>query len=435
MNGMPRASTEASAALSAGGPRRIEAVVHVSFAVLLVASAVRYVMRHSPEENVLVLVLSVTASALYAALALAPSGVKSRQGLGVAVLVAWSALVVLAPSFAWCSLPLFFLFRAVFSPAFSSAAAGPSAPRWGVRAATAVLAAATAVGLFRLSGYSDLAMLLGPLAAGVLLTLVSERIEEDAREQARLEQTLSGTRAELAESQRRAGAAEERARVSREIHDTVTQGLASSLLLLGAAQRSGHGSAHQSAPERVPPEVRDATALLRESLADTRALVHDLAAPGLDASPLPEALLRAAARYVDAPRLTVTGTPREVPAEVRHALLRVVASAAANVRRHAGPAEVTLSVGFLPGAVTVDVHDSGRGFDPAAVPEPSASGGYGLRAMRQRIEQLGGTFSLETAPGEGTVVAAEVPTGFAGHEEVGDPDDGEAPASGGRAAS
>ena len=185
----------------------------------------------------------------------------------------------------------------------------------------------------------------------------------------------------------------------------------------------------------MPPEVRDATARLRESRADTRALVHDLAAPGLDASPLPEALLRAAARYVDAPRLTVTGTPREVPAEVRHALLRVVASAAANVRRHAGPAEVTLSVGFLPGAVTVDVHDSGRGFDPAAVPEPSASGGYGLRAMRQRIEQLGGTFSLETAPGEGTVVAAEVPTGFAGHEEVGDPDDGEAPASGGRAAS
>ena len=404
MGGMPVPRTAAGAAISAAGPRRIEAVVHASFAVLLVAAGVRYVMRHSPEENILVLVLSVTASALYAALALVPAGAGARRALGVAVLAAWSALVLLAPSFAWCSLPLFFLFRSVFSgSAFSGSASGRA-----VRAATAVLAVATAVGLFRLSGYSDLAMLLGPLAAGVLLTLVSERIEEDAREQARLEQTLSGTRAELAESQRRAGAAEERARVSREIHDTVTQGLASSLLLLEAAQRSGTGSAKDA---RLPSEVRDAAALLRESLADTRALVHDLAAPGLDASPLPEALARAAARYVAEPRLHVSGTPRDVPAEVQHALLRVVASAAANVHRHAGPAEVTLTVGFLPDAVTVDVHDSGRGFNPSAVPEPSPSGGYGLRAMRQRVEQLGGTFSVESAPGEGTVVAAEVPTG------------------------
>ena len=412
MGGMPVPRTAAGAAISAAGPRRIEAVVHASFAVLLVAAGVRYVMRHSPEENILVLVLSVTASALYAALALVPAGAGARRALGVAVLAAWSALVLLAPSFAWCSLPLFFLFRSVFSgSAFSGSASGRA-----VRAATAVLAVATAVGLFRLSGYSDLAMLLGPLAAGVLLTLVSERIEEDAREQARLEQKLSGTRAELAESQRRAGAAEERARVSREIHDTVTQGLASSLLLLEAAQRSGGDPARS--------EVREAAALLRESLADTRALVHDLAAPGLDATPLPEALVRAAARYVEAPRLHVAGTPREVPAEVRHALLRVVASAAANVRRHAGPAEVTLSVGYLPDAVTVDVHDSGRGFDPAAVAEPSAAGGYGLRAMRQRIEQLGGAFSVESSPGEGTIVAAEVPTAF------GDPHDGGAPPGG-----
>ncbi len=398
--------------------------MHASFAVLLVAAGVRYVMRHSPEENVPVLALSMTASALYAVLALVPAGAGARRAVGVAVLAAWSALVVLAPSFAWCSLPLFFLFRAVFSSAVPAAAAdgraghGFSGGR-AVRAATAVLALATAVGLFKLSGYTDLAMLLGPLAAGVLLTLVSERIEEDARQQARLEQTLSGTRAELAESQRRAGAAEERTRVSREIHDTVTQGLASSLLLLEAAQRSGGGPGRE--------EVRDAAALLRESIADTRALVHDLAAPGLDASPLPEALLRAAARYVEEPRLHVSGVPREVPAEVRHALLRVVASAAANVRRHAGPAEVTLSVAFLPDAVTVDVHDSGRGFDPAAVAEPSASGGYGLRAMRQRIEQLGGAFSVESAPGEGTIVAAEVPTG--GHD--GDTADGGGARAGG----
>ncbi|MEA5455100.1 sensor histidine kinase [Sinomonas sp. JGH33] len=387
--------------LRAGRPRPIDAVVHASFAVLLVASGARYAMRHSPEENVPVLVLGLAASALYALIALVPAGHRSRVSCGTAVLAAWAALVLLAPSFAWCSLPLFFVFRTVFGG--STAAHGSM--RAG-HAATAVLAASTAVGLFRLSGWSDLAMLLGPLAAAVLLSLVSGRLEEDAREQARLTATLSGTRAELAESQRRAGAAEERARVSREIHDTVTQGLASSLLLLEAAQRTGTNDDGAAAGRA---KVAEAAGLLRESLADTRALVHDLAAPGIDTAPLPEALERAAARYVDRPRLHVSGIPREVPAEIRHALLRVVASAASNVRRHAGPAEVTLSVGFLPDAVTVDVHDSGRGFDPARLPAPSAEGGYGLRAMRQRVEQLGGTFSVESAPGEGTIAAAEVP--------------------------
>ncbi|BAS14711.1 hypothetical protein AHiyo8_30140 [Arthrobacter sp. Hiyo8] len=53
--------------------------------------------------------------------------------------------------------------------------------------------------------------------------------------------------------------------------------------------------------------------------------------------------------------------------------------------------------------------DDGRGFDPVAVPPPSEKGGYGLRAMRQRVEQLGGVFSVESSPGEGTVVAAQLP--------------------------
>jgi signal transduction histidine kinase len=110
-------------------------------------------------------------------------------------------------------------------------------------------------------------------------------------------------------------------------------------------------------------------------------------------------------------RLLVTGEPRPVPADVRHALLRVVQSAAANTKLHAGEAKATLTLGFLPGAVTLDVHDDGVGFDPQSLAPPSGAGGYGLRAMRQRVEQLGGVFSVESAPGQGTIVAAQLPTG------------------------
>ena len=99
-------------------------------------------------------------------------------------------------------------------------------------------------------------------------------------------------------------------------------------------------------------------------------------------------------------------------ADIRHTLLRVVQSAASNVRLHASATTATVTLGFLPDAVTLDVYDDGAGFDPAAAAPPSDAGGYGLRAMRQRVEQLGGTFSVESAPGEGTIVAAQLPAGL-----------------------
>jgi signal transduction histidine kinase len=294
------------------------------------------------------------------------------------VLVAvWAVLVVSAPSFAWCSFALFFLCRIAFTGTVAYAAAGATA-------------AATAAGLFRLSDGSDLAMLLGPLAVGVLLTLIYDRIEHDAAEQRRLHHEVSLAQGQLAASERRAGTIAERERVSREIHDTVTQGLASSLLLLEAANRAWPEPASRQ-------DLRQASELLRRNLSDTRSLVHELASPGLDASPLPDA------------RLLVTGEPRAVPAEVRHTLLRVVQSAAANIKLHASADTTTITLGFLPDAVTLDIYDDGTGFDPAAVAPPSDAGGYGLRAMRQRVEQLGGVFSVESAPGEGTVVAAQLP--------------------------
>jgi signal transduction histidine kinase len=253
-----------------------------------------------------------------------------------------------------------------------------------------------------MSDWTDVAMLLGPIAAGALLTLIYDKIERDAALQRRLFHDVTQAQERLASSEREAGTAAERERVSREIHDTVTQGLASTLLLLEAAQRSWpEASAHD--------DVRKAADLLRRNLADTRSLVHELSAPGLESGPLPEALEHAARQYVDAVNVHVTGNARPLPSEVRHALLRVTQSAAANIKLHAQANHASVTLGYLPEGVTLDVFDDGRGFDPGTVPPPSESGGYGLRAMRQRIEQLGGELSVESAPGEGTVIAAQLP--------------------------
>ena len=369
---------------------RIDAVVHLGFALLLVASVVRYVMRHSAADNLWVLALAAAVFSLYAVTAvLAQRGRPSAVRMVVLVAL-WAALVIAAPSFAWCSFAVFFLCRTAFSGREAYLAAG-------------AVAAATAVGLFRLSGGNDIAMLLGPLAVGLILTLIYDRIEQDAAEQRRLHEEVSLAQGRLAASERRAGTVEERERVSREIHDTVTQGLASSLLLLEAANRSWPSPAARD-------DVLNASGMLRRNLADTRSLVHELASPGLDSAPLPEALRMAAVQYVPGVRLLVTGDPRPVPADVRHALLRVMQSAAANIKLHAAASNATVTVGYLPGSVTLDVFDDGAGFNPQSLAPPSDAGGYGLRAMRQRVERLGGVFSVESSPGGGTIVAAQLPT-------------------------
>lgn len=386
---LPQETLPGRTAQASGPLGRIDAAVHLGFAVLLVASVVRYVMRHSPADNLMVPGLAAAACVLYAVIAvLAQRGRPWAVWMFILVAV-WAVLVVAAPSFAWCSFALFFLCRTAFQGAVAYIAAGATA-------------AATAVGLFRLSDGPDLAMLLGPLAVGVMLTLIYDRIEHDAAEQRRLHAEVSLAQGQLAASERRAGTIAERERVSREIHDTVTQGLASSLLLLEAANRAWPAPSSRQ-------DLSQASGLLRRNLSETRSLVHELASPGLDASPLPEALLQAASQYVPGARLLVTGEQRPVPADVRHTLLRVVQSAAANIQLHASAANVTLTLGFLPEAVTLDIYDDGGGFDPAAAAPPSDAGGYGLRAMRQRVEQLGGVFSLESTPGEGTIVAAQLP--------------------------
>ncbi len=376
---------------------RIDAVVHLGFAVLMVASAVRYVMRHSPTDNLWTVALAVAVCALYVVTALLAqhrnpmhSPQTQRRKLWMfAVVAAWAALVIAAPSFAWCSFAIFFLSRTAFLG-------------WAAYLAGGATAAATAVGLFRMSGWTDVAMLLGPLAAGAMLTLIYDKIERDGALQRKLLEDVTQAQEQLAANERTAGIAAERERVSREIHDTITQGLASGLLLLEAAQRSWPDPAAHN-------EVTKATSLLRGNLADTRSLVHELSAPGLETAPLHQALERAARQYLDHVLVQVTGEARPIPSEVRHALLRVTQSAVANIKLHAHADNASVTLGYLPDAVTLDVFDDGRGFDPGVVPPPSETGGYGLRAMRQRIEQLGGELSVESTPGEGTIIAAQIP--------------------------
>jgi signal transduction histidine kinase len=164
--------------------------------------------------------------------------------------------------------------------------------------------------------------------------------------------------------------------------------------------------------------MRDAAEIASRSLVEARRFVHDLAPADLAERTLAPALGALADRESGA-GLTVVfhldGTPRPLPERVEAALLRTAQGALANVREHAGATRAALTLTCLDDQISLDIADDGRGFvvgtaDGASVAAPGRPGrGHGLPAMRARARQLGGTLTVESEPGEGTVVSAAVP--------------------------
>jgi signal transduction histidine kinase len=105
----------------------------------------------------------------------------------------------------------------------------------------------------------------------------------------------------------------------------------------------------------------------------------------------------------------VTGTIRSLDAEQETALLRAAQESLANVRKHARAMRVTVTLSYMDDVTVLDIQDDGVGFRPPAKSEAAPEGGVGLRAMRERVEEIGGTISVESGPGEGTTVVAHLP--------------------------
>lgn len=115
--------------------------------------------------------------------------------------------------------------------------------------------------------------------------------------------------------------------------------------------------------------------------------------------------------------MAVTGAALPLPAEVEVTLLRAAQEALTNVRKHALARRTVLTLSYMGDRVTLDVTDDGVGFEPEGRPMADDSGGFGLRAMRERVEGVGGTLLVESEPGGGTTLAVEVPATGAGSGE------------------
>jgi signal transduction histidine kinase len=233
-------------------------------------------------------------------------------------------------------------------------------------------------------------------------------IAELAEANQRLEEIMAentGLQAQLLTQAREAGAGDERQRIAREIHDTLAQGLTGIITQLEVAQQT----ANDAERER---RINNATGLARDSLAEARRSVQALRPKALEDSRLPDALAEEAARWSVTSGVTAevrtTGDAHVLHPEVEVTLLRVAQEALANVAKHAAASRAWITLSYMGDVVTLDVRDDGAGFDPALAPD-SDTGGFGLIAMRQRVQRLAGQLEIESEPGAGTVVSASLP--------------------------
>jgi signal transduction histidine kinase len=199
---------------------------------------------------------------------------------------------------------------------------------------------------------------------------------------------------------------DERQRMAAEIHDTIAQGLTGVVTQLEAAEQAS------DRPEDWQRHVRNAIGLARDSLSEARRSVEGSRPERLETARLPDALADVAREWSELNGVPVevvtTGDIQPLHAEVEVALLRTAQEALANVAKHANASHAWLTLSYMGDVVTLDVRDDGIGFTVPAKTD-DVRGGFGLSAMRQRVNRVAGTLAIESEPGAGTAVSARVP--------------------------
>lgn len=311
----------------------------------------------------------------------------------LALLGAWGVLLWMSPDGAYLAFPFALL---------AGATAGVTA-MWGI---AAVLGAASIIALGAANGWS-LAGVVGPaigVGVAVLVGRAYRMLAAAVVEREELVAEVLQARQQAEAEARRAGVLEERARLSRELHDTVSQALSSIQMLVHAARRVDDVTLQ----ERHLQSVQETAA---ESLAETRQLIAALAPAGLDQGGLAPALRRLGSRLAETTGASVTVTAHDdsmLTVDAESALLRIAQGACANVEQHSGASTVTIDLRRQGATVVLRVTDDGIGFDaPSGHRDLNADGSFGLRAMQERASQLGGRVDVVSEPGEGTSVTAQ----------------------------
>jgi len=200
---------------------------------------------------------------------------------------------------------------------------------------------------------------------------------------------------------------EERARLAREIHDTLAQGFVGISYQLDALALKLNGDL-----DVARQHLSLARKMVRHSLTEARRSVMDLRTSELEGKDLPAALATAARQWVAGSPVEVqvatSGSKEELPADVEQNILRIAQEAVANCLKHAKARMIRVDLEIEDCCVRLRVRDDGVGFEPSGT-FSLIGGHFGLVGMRERAERLGGKLALASHPGSGTQVEVTVP--------------------------
>ncbi len=209
---------------------------------------------------------------------------------------------------------------------------------------------------------------------------------------------------QVAEQERQAAILKERARLARDVHDTLAQGFTGVILQMEAAEEA----LFDENPDAAVQRVRRAREIARESLGEARRSVHALRPQALDKSGFAEALQSMLKNTTVGTSLRTSfcweGEPMVLPANVEETLLRIGQEALSNALKHAHPTEFHIRLCFKSDAVRLEFFDNGKGFVVG-----QTNGGVGLLGMKERAEQIGATLTISSEPGKGTKIIAVSP--------------------------
>lgn len=242
-------------------------------------------------------------------------------------------------------------------------------------------------------------LLIGALLLVSQITLSSfiNALITQSRQRYKLLYELQQTRAELARAERESGTLAERQRLAREIHDTLAQDFTSIVLHLTAARLSEASA--------MPVHLQQAEQTARAGLEEARRIVWALRPEQLEHTSLAESLEQLAGRFSAETSIrvetTITGLPRPLGPEKESALFRITQEALNNVKKHAQAAHVNITLSYMSDLVALDIIDDGVGF------EQGNPYGFGLKTMRERVHELGGTLTMESE--HGTAIAISLP--------------------------
>ena len=230
--------------------------------------------------------------------------------------------------------------------------------------------------------------------------VMADQLEDDTSQL----RELAERNARLAEQAQRGAALEERHRLARDLHDGVKQYLFGMNLATAAAL-----NLLDTDPESARARLLEAKDHSRQAQAEMEGLLNELRPAGLDERGLVAALTDHLAAFEQREGIRIDWQPVRDPALPlihEQAIFRVAQEALTNVARHAEATQVSVELHVTSDAVTLSVSDDGDGFDPDAI---QAKATMGLQGMRERLAALGGTLTVDAAPGAGTRIAACLP--------------------------